>query len=627
MIGVIELLCRQSREPDPALLLLLEALGSQIGQFTARLRAENALRESEERYALAGCGANDGLWDWDLRTDHLYFSPRWKAMLGCAEDEVGSSPDEWFDRMHPEDRDRVRAELTAYLEGRSPHFLNDLRMQHQDGTYRWMLSRGVALRDESGKAVRVAGSQTDITDRKQAEEQLLHDAFHDALTGLRNRTLFIDRLGRSLRRAKQGNEHTFAVLFLDLDRFKVVNDSLGHLVGDRLLNGIARRLEACLRPGDTVARLGGDEFAILLDEIREVDDAKQVAERIHRKLTLPFQLEGHEVFTTASIGIAVSASHYEQPDDLLRDADMAMYRAKALGKARHEMFDAEMHTRAVAMLQMESELRRAVERQEFLLHYQPIVSLLSGQIIGVEALLRWQHPERGLVFPSEFIPLAEETGLIAALGEWLLRAACAQNKLWHADGWTSLRVLVNLAARQFQDPDLPALVSDVLHETGLEAPALQLEVTETVAMKNVDRSVATLKALHAMGVRISIDDFGTGYSSLGYLKRFPLHALKIGRSFVRHVTSDPDDAAITAAITALAHSLDLKVVAEGVETDEQLAFLRWQQCDEIQGDLFSPALPVEQFAALLQEGRCLAPADPSAERTQIADLMSVKTWA
>jgi diguanylate cyclase (GGDEF)-like protein len=499
-------------------------------------------------------------------------------------------------------------------------------MRHTDGTYRWMLSRGLARRDETGQAARVAGSQTDITDRKQAEEQLLHDAFHDALTGLRNRTLFIDRLGRSLRRAKQGEEQSFAVLFLDLDRFKVVNDSLGHLVGDRLLIGIARRLEACLRPGDTVARLGGDEFAILLDEIRDVGDATRVAERIHRKLTLPFQLDGHEVFTTASIGIAISASHYEQPDDLLRDADMAMYRAKALGKARHEMFDAEMHTRAVAILQMDSELRRAVERQEFLVHYQPIVSLASGQITGVEALLRWQHPERGLVFPSEFIPLAEETGLIAAMGEWLLRAACAQNKLWHADGSTSLRVLVNLSARQFQDPDLPALVSEVLQETGLTAPALQLEITETVAMKNVERSVATLKALQSMGVQISIDDFGTGYSSLGYLKRFPLHALKIGRSFVRQITTDPDDAAITAAITALAHSLGLKVVAEGVETDEQLAFLRWQQCDEIQGGLFSPPLPAEQFAALLKEGRCLASADPNAERAQLADLMSVRTW-
>jgi len=285
-----------------------------------------------------------------------------------------------------------------------------------------------------------------------------------------------------------------------------------------------------------------------------------------------------------------------------------------------------MHTRAVAVLQMESELRRAVERQEFLVHYQPIVSLVSGQITGVEALLRWQHPERGLVSPAEFVPLAEETGLIVSFGEWLLRAACAQNRLWHAAGYTSLRILVNLSARQFQEPDLLDLISAVLKETGLEAPALQLEMTETVAMKNVDRSVATLKALHAMGVQISIDDFGTGYSSLGYLKRLPLHALKIGQTFVQQMTTDPDDAAITAAITALAHSLDLKVVAEGVETDEQLAFLRWQQCDEIQGALFSPPLPVEQFAALLKEGRCLSPADPNAARTQLADLMSVKTW-
>ncbi|HEY9750603.1 MAG TPA: PAS domain S-box protein, partial [Allocoleopsis sp.] len=375
--------------------------------FTERKQAEEALRESQERYALAVAGANDGLWDWNLKTNEIYFSSRWQSMLGYQEGEISSSPNEWFSRVHPEDVERLKAQINLHLEGLSPHFESEHRMRHQDGSYRWMLSRGLAVRDADQKVSRMAGSQTDVTERKHVEEQLLHDAFHDVLTGLPNRSLFMDRLGLAIERSKRPGNNLFAVLFLDLDRFKVINDSLGHMIGDQLLIAIARRLEACLRGGDTVARLGGDEFTILLEDIVDIHDATRIANRIHQALQSPFNLQGQEVFTSVSIGIALSETGYDWPEDLLRDADTAMYRAKSLGRACHEVFDRTMHLRAVELLHLETDLRRAIERQELRLYYQPIVSLTTGRIHGFEALIRWQHPERGLISPAEFIPVAE----------------------------------------------------------------------------------------------------------------------------------------------------------------------------------------------------------------------------
>ncbi|HEY4491262.1 MAG TPA: PAS domain S-box protein, partial [Acidobacteriota bacterium] len=369
-----------------------------LTDVTERKLAEKALRESEERYALAVTGANDGLWDWDLKTNKIYFSERWKSMLGYSPELISNSPDEWFKRVHPDDFERLKAEITSHLKGNIAQLQNEHRMLHQDGSYRWMLSRGVAVRDIKG-AYRMAGSQTDVTERKLAVEQLLHDAFHDALTNLSNRALFMDRLSgaaaRATSRARRGGRYLFAVLFLDLDRFKVINDSLGHLIGDQLLISIARRLEKCLRPGDTIARLGGDEFAILIEDILDVEDAITVAKRIQSDLKMPLDVGEQEVFTSASIGIALSSVKYEKAEDLLRDADTAMYRAKALGKARYEVFSESMHGRAVALLQLETDLRRAIERNEFVIHYQPIVSLQNRKVIGFEALVRWKHPDRG----------------------------------------------------------------------------------------------------------------------------------------------------------------------------------------------------------------------------------------
>lgn len=591
-----------------------DLIRSYISDITERKQAEQALRESEERYALAAASTNDGLWDWDLNTSKIYFSPRWKTMLGCEETEVGNSPDEWFSRVHPEDIERVKEQLTDYFEGVSANFESEHRMLHKAGTYRWILSRGIAIRDASGKVYRMTGAQADVTERKIAEGKLLHDAFHDALTGLPNRTLFIQRLEQALNNANRRQDGLFAVLFLDLDRFKVVNDSLGHLIGDQLLTALVRRLEACVRPGDTVARLGGDEFTILLEAIQDVGDATVVADRIQKELTLPFNLSGHEVFITTSIGIALSTIGYDRPEDLLRDADTVMYRAKALGKARHEVFDKAMHAQAVTLLELENDLRRVVDRllaevsfevssvkkyQELQLYYQPIVSIETGTFTGFEALLRWNHLERGLISPDEFIPLAEETGLIIPIGYWVMREACRQMQVWQQEFPKNppLMISVNLSGKQFSRPDLIEQIQQILRETGLSAYSLKLEITESILMENAESAAEMLLQLRALGVQLYIDDFGTGYSSLSYLHRFPVDALKIDRSFISRMGTNGENSEIIQTVMTLARNLNIDVVAEGVETAEQLTQLRAMGCKHGQGQGYFFSKPVDSETA------------------------------
>lgn len=555
---------------------------------TERRQAEEALRASEERYALAARGANDGLWDWDLDSDRIYFSPRWKAMLGYSDQEVGDSPEEWFSRIHRSDLERVRAAIRAHLDGNSSNFEAEYRIRCRDGTFRWMLSRGLAVRDAEGRAYRMAGSQTDITARKLAEERLMHEAVHDVLTGLPNRALFMDLLTRALARSKRRRGYRFAVLFLDLDRFKIINDSLGHVLGDRLLVEIAGRLARCLRPEDTVARLGGDEFTVLLEDIDDPSDATRVAERIHQELKAPFILDGHEVYTSVSIGIAFSATGYSEPDHILRDADTAMYRAKAKGKAQHEVFDPEMHTRAVNLLQLETELRRALKQRAFRLLYQPIVRLRDGQIQVCEALLRWQHPERGLLAPEEFIHVADEAGLLLPLGEWIVEEACRQAKAWteYFGVDCPVAVSVNFSSRQFGQADLVKRLRELFSRSRVDPGLLKLEITERVIMDHGEVGISTLKQLADLGVEIYIDDFGTGYSSFSVLHQFPVAALKIDSSFVRNLETEAEAKDIVRTIVTLAGHLEVEVIAEGVETQRQLAFLKKLKCHRAQGSLF-----------------------------------------
>ena len=505
-------------------------IDSQILERSIRYSLEHnrtleALRESEERYALSARGANDGLWVWDLGAGTAYYSDRWKEMLGFSKEEVSDSPEEWFSRVHPDDVAMLRADIDAHRHGATPSIEHEHRMRTKNGEYRWMLARGVAVRDAAGHATRIAGSQTDITERKLAIERLTHDAFHDALTGLPNRALFMDRLGSLMGRTRRRG-HQFAVLFLDLDRFKVVNDSLGHALGDLLLISVGERLRGTLRPTDTVARLGGDEFTIVL-EINHLADAVRMAERIQDELRVPFRVGENEIFTTASIGIALSATGYERPQDVLRDADIAMYRAKSRGRGIHEVFDKTMHDRAVKLLKFETELRRSIERGELRVYYQPIVSLDSAKVMGFEALLRWQRGDE-LVTADEIVPIAEETGLILSIGQWVLRESLRQLAEWPE----TLHMHVNLSAKQFLQPNLLDQVAEALAESGVAAERLHLEVTESVVIDNAEAAVKLLEALRATGVGISLDDFGTGYSSLSSLRQLPVDTLKNDHSFI-----------------------------------------------------------------------------------------------
>ncbi len=580
-----------------------QLLGRSVRYAIERHQSFEALRESQERYALAARAANDGLWDWNLRTNEIYYSPRWCLMLGYPEEDIGNDPEEWFGRIHPNDVESTRMAIETHRERRTDHFEHEYRIRHRNGNYFWMLSRGMVLYDEMGNPYRMAGSQSDITARKRTEEQLLYDALHDPLTQLPNRMLFQHRLEEALVASRGEDGVLFAVLFLDLDRFKTINDSLGHLVGDKLLTAIAKRLEQCVRPQDTIARLGGDEFAVLLHDISSASEASIVARRIHQSMERPFLIHGHEVFTTGSIGIALSNVDYVRIEEIIHDADTAMYRAKAAGSGQSRLFDAAMHVNAMALWQLETDLRRAVEREEFRIYYQPIISLKSGRVAGFEALVRWNHPERGLLYPADFLALAEETGLLNTIDRWIIRQGAKQLYQWQQQYCypQPLFLNVNLSASILNQNDLPDYIASVLQETQIDPRTLRLEITEGVVLSNIAGITSTLAALQQLNVQLCIDDFGTGYSSLSSLHFYPINTLKIDSSFISAMNGDSGNLDIVRTIITLAHDLDLDVIAEGVETPQQFFQLQSLNCEFAQGTLFSQAVDSGHSLSLLTQ--------------------------
>ncbi len=542
----------------------------------------------------------------------IYTNPAFERITGYSQEEVlGRSCSFLQNEDHEQPGiDELHQAISEQREGRSV-----LRNYRKDGSMFWNELLVAPVRDEKGKVTNFICVQNDITERMRYESQLERQANYDTLTALPNRNLFHDRLDQALTYAHR-HDSGLAVLLIDLDRFKNINDSLGHTAGDILLQDVATRIAGCVREGDTVARLGGDEFVAILSEIAAEEDTTAVTRKILEALAEPFTIEGRELHVTGSIGIALHPKDGDDAETLLKCADAALYRSKDLGRNMSQFFNVEMNAKAMERLMLEGGLRRALEQREFLLHYQPRVDLRTGEITGMEALVRWQHPEMGLISPVRFIPVAEEAGLIVPLGEWVLRTACEQNKSWQRAGLKPVCVAVNLSARQFRHQDLVQVVAGILKETDLDPCYLELEMTESLIMQNVEETIATLTRLKAMGVKLSIDDFGTGYSSLSYLKRFPIDMLKIDQSFVCNITTDPDDAAIAKTIISMAHDMQLKVIAEGVETGEQKSFLRLRHCDEMQGYFFSRPVPAGEFEVLLLERRCLQMDDAVAVLSQ-----------
>ncbi|MCO6058241.1 EAL domain-containing protein [Pseudomonas sp. MOB-449] len=562
-----------------------------IDTYSAAQR--QALEDSEARFARALRGANDGLWDWDLEHDRLYLSERWAGMLGLTRDSLGEGSASWFGRVYPDDLPGLRQAVDAHLRGDTPSLHHEYRIRQRDGSYLWVLVRGVA---EGG---RMAGSQTDISHRKATEQQLMHAARHDPLTGLANRLRLDELLQQAMQRRKKPGAREAALLFVDLDRFKLINDSLGHATGDRVLVEVACRLSRCLRPGDHLVRFGGDEFVVLLDDLACLEDAEQVARRMLESLHTPLRLEDHTLSVSASIGIAALLGE-GQAVDALQAADLALYRAKEAGKAQFARYSVELQEAARRRLDLHNALAQALARNEFELHYQPICRIDRGQptVTAVEALLRWQQHGQP-VSPLQFIPALEESGEILPVGEWVLREACRQTRRWQQAGQSTLSCSVNLSSRQLLQPGFAGRLTEILKETGLAPSHLVLEITESLLMQDGADTLACLRELSSLGVRLALDDFGTGYSSLGYLKRFPLHLLKVDRSFIGGAPHDPELRAICRAIIGLGRSLGLEVVAEGVETGEHLDFLLNEDCRYAQGFWLSRPRPPHALERLL----------------------------
>ncbi|MEW6314393.1 MAG: EAL domain-containing protein [Pseudomonadota bacterium] len=565
--------------------------------ITERKHAEEALRESELRFRLLAKLSPVGIFQTDEHGGWRFMNQRCREICGLSTHDAQGEG--WQAAVHPDDREHVVAEWRRAVE-QHQQFSLEFRFQHAAGTVTWVLAQAVAEIREPPHLMGYIGTITDITNLKQAESRIRHLAHFDSLTNLPNRHLLLDRLNQELAKARR-NDTMLAVMFIDLDRFKVINDTLGHAVGDLLLQAVAERLSRCIRQADTVSRQGGDEFVVVLPDISHAQDAAQVAQKFLQALAEPFLLGGHELHVTPSIGISLYPDDGTDADTLMKNADSAMYRVKERGKNHYQFYTADMTASSLERLGLENRLRKALERGEFMMHYQPQIDLATGNIVGVEALLRWQHPERGLLASQDFIGIAEETGLIVQIGEWALEQACIQGSVWSKSGMQGLRMVVNFSARQFRQHNMVSRVEQILSRTGFSPEFLELEISESILMHNALSIVESLRRLQEIGVRLSVDDFGIGYFSLSYLRRFPINKLKIGQALVRDILSDENDAEVIESVIALGHSLRLRVIAAGVENAQQLAFLQSRRCDEAQGYYFSPTLSAEDTEIMLRQ--------------------------
>jgi len=573
-----------------------------LDNLVSRQRSEEALRESERRYELVVNASREVLWDWNLQNDTLYLSPRYLSMIGAdSHDVIADKPEAWFDRIHIDDLAMVRREINRHLDGEVPHFECEYRLLKNDGSTVWVLSHGLAERDEAQRPIRIAGSHTDISARKEAENQLRHDAFHDVLTGLYNRAWFVSFLATKLSRYSRHRDEMFAVLFLDLDHFKQINDTQGHAAGDELLIQVSERLKECLRASDQLARLGGDEFVILLENSEE-QHYINVADRILAALSRPFTISGQEVHSGGSIGITRSSSGYVDPDEMLRDADIAMYQAKLSGKNCFVLFDENMREHLIQRISMEQELKEGLEKNQLELYYQPIVSLQTGRLIGCEALIRWHHPQQGMISPDVFIPLAESSNLIYAIGQWVLENACAQWQQWKEEcsDLKHLCLSINLSSMQFNDKEFLSNLPATLAKYNIQGAELAFEITETAIVRDIKLAGKVINEFKRMGINVHLDDFGTGYSSLSHLSDFPIDLIKIDRTFVLQCLEQKKHERVVRGILNMAQELGLKCTAEGIETCEQLQLLKDNKCEYGQGYLISIPVPANRMLEVIR---------------------------
>lgn len=564
------------------------------------LMTERALQSSEEKFGQVLESSLDGYWDWDLVSGQLYLSPRWKEQIGYADDELPNSFDSWELHLHPDESKGMKQKLQAFLVKPWGDWEEEFRLRHKNGTYRWIQARAKVSHNDKGEVIKMTGVHIDITERVIAESRATYLAYHDSLTDLPNRLLFHDRVENAIARA-QFNGQRLSILFFDLDRFKHINDSLGHPAGDRVLTQVAARLREAIHDDNTLARLGGDEFALLIENVEREQILAVVAEKLLACFKEPFEEEEHEFYLNASIGISVYPRDGENTASLLKNADAAMYKAKNSGRGGFQFYTEELTDNAYHHFTLENGLRQALHHNQFEIHYQAKINLNSGRVIGAEALLRWCHPDMGYITPDEFIPVAEETGLIREIGDWVLVHTCRDAKEWCDRGIDFGHVAVNLSGVQLQYDDFVASVRQVLNETGLDPRYLELEVTENFLMLDAQASARYLRDLQHLGLSIAIDDFGTGYSSLAHLTRFPINKLKIDRSFVNHLSQDVQSREISRTIIRLGHTLGMQVVAEGIEQLEQLEILRQEGCDEGQGFFISKPVPKAAFLALIEE--------------------------